>query len=176
MTSTSGSRERSVTDDSKIELGPMGSSRPGDASDSANARLLDDEGGSARPSVLHNVREAAAKSTAMAAVLSYCAASISMTVINKFAVSGEKFTMNLLVLLCQCVVGVAMVWTAKLLGWVQLRELNMHDVKTWFPISTMLVFVIYTGSKALVRRRTDHSNTWTSPSTQSLRISPSSSS
>lgn len=59
--------------------------------------------------------------------------------------------MNLLVLLCQCAVGVAMVYIAKLLGWIQLRELNARDVKTWFPISTMLVFVIWTGSKALVR-------------------------
>lgn len=59
--------------------------------------------------------------------------------------------MNLLVLLCQCAVGVVMVYGAKLLGWIQLRELNSRDIKTWFPISTMLVFVIWTGSKALVR-------------------------
>ena len=73
------------------------------------------------------------------------------TPLTQFTVSGAGFTMNLLVLLCQCTVGVAMVYIAKLLGYIQLRELNARDVKTWFPISTMLVFVIWTGSKALVR-------------------------
>lgn len=69
--------------------------------------------------------------------------------LTQFTVSGADFTMNLLVLLCQCSVGVLMVYAAKLLGWIKLRDVNSRDVKTWFPISTMLVFVIWTGSKAL---------------------------
>lgn len=153
MTSTaSGSREQARPDDSEIELGHLkAGSEPGAESDSAQARLLTNNGprSSARD-LWQNAGDVANRSGAIAAVISYCIASISMTVINKFAVSGEKFTMNLLVLLCQCTVSVLIVLVAKQLGWIQIRELNKRDVKTWFPISTMLVIVIYTGSKALV--------------------------
>ncbi|WFD03282.1 GDP-mannose transporter into the lumen of the Golgi [Malassezia obtusa] len=132
-------------DEEALELGTFrGESEPGAESDSAQSRLLNQERASART-------EGPSYAGAIAPVLSYCVASISMTVINKFTVSGAGFTMNLLVLLCQCAVGVVMVYGAKLLGWIQLRELNSRDIKTWFPISTMLVFVIWTGSKALVR-------------------------
>ncbi|WFC95996.1 GDP-mannose transporter into the lumen of the Golgi [Malassezia brasiliensis] len=133
-------------DEEALELGTFrGESEPGAESDSARARLLGQE--PASPPA--RTPEAPGYAHAIAPVLSYCIASISMTVINKFTVSGAGFTMNLLVLLCQCMVGVAMVYIAKLLGYIQLRELNARDVKTWFPISTMLVFVIWTGSKAL---------------------------
>ncbi|WFD27149.1 GDP-mannose transporter into the lumen of the Golgi [Malassezia nana] len=152
MTSTaSSSRDKARPDDSQIELGNLkGTSEPGAESDSAQAQLLSD--GKPRSSardLLHSAGDVAGRSGAIAAVISYCIASISMTVINKFAVSGEKFTMNLLVLLCQCTVSVLIVLMAKQMGWIQIRELNKRDVKTWFPISTMLVIVIYTGSKAL---------------------------
>ncbi|KAL4401249.1 GDP-mannose transporter into the lumen of the Golgi [Malassezia pachydermatis] len=127
----------------------MNGSEPGAESESSRSRLLSGDSTAAARNLLYSAHDATGKSGAVAAVLSYCVASISMTVINKFAVSGEKFTMNLLVLLCQCTVGVIMVWTAKMMGWIQIRALNMKDIKTWFPISTMLVFVIWTGSKAL---------------------------
>lgn len=148
----SGSREQARPDDSEIELGNLrGGSVPGVESDSAQAQLLNsDVPRSSARDLLQSASDVAGRSGAVAAVISYCIASISMTVINKFAVSGEKFTMNLLVLLCQCTVSVIIVLVAKHLGWIQIRELNMRDVKTWFPISTMLVIVIYTGSKALV--------------------------
>ncbi|WFD19180.1 GDP-mannose transporter into the lumen of the Golgi [Malassezia caprae] len=147
----SGSREHARPDDSGIELGNLrGASEPGVESDSAHAQLLNSDGArSSSRDLVQSASDAAGRSGAVAAVISYCVASISMTVINKFAVSGDKFTMNLLVLLCQCTVSVLIVLVAKHLGWIQIRELNMRDVKTWFPISTMLVIVIYTGSKAL---------------------------
>lgn len=31
------------------------------------------------------------------------------------------------------------------------RDFDMADAKAWFPISSLLVAVIYTGSKSLVR-------------------------
>lgn len=31
------------------------------------------------------------------------------------------------------------------------RDFDMKDVKAWYPISCLLVAVIYTGSKSLVR-------------------------
>lgn len=172
MTSTAtGSRGKSAGDDAEIELGAMNGSEPGAESESSRSRLLSGDSTAAARNLLYSAHDATGKSGAVAAVLSYCVASISMTVINKFAVSGEKFTMNLLVLLCQCTVGVIMVWTAKMMGWIQIRALNMKDIKTWFPISTMLVFVIWTGSKALVRacQRLTHSNSWTSQFTQFSR-------
>lgn len=54
------------------------------------------------------------------------------------------------VLLVQSLVGVTLVRIAKGMGLIQIRELNARDVKAWLPISTLLVFVIWTGSKALV--------------------------
>ncbi|CAD6888872.1 unnamed protein product [Tilletia controversa] len=82
-------------------------------------------------------------------ILSYCAASIAMTVVNKYVLSGKKFNMNLLVLLCQSVVGVSIVTVASRMGLIQIRPLNGKDAKAWMPVSMLLVAVIFTGSKAL---------------------------
>lgn len=59
------------------------------------------------------------------------------------------FSLNLVVLLIQSAVGCALVMMAKALKWIEIRPLNAKDVKLWMPISTLLVFVIWTGSKAL---------------------------
>lgn len=72
-----------------------------------------------------------------------------MTVVNKFTVSGAGFNMNLLVLLIQSTVGCVCVVIAERAGLIQLRGLNKRDAWNWMPLSTMLVFVIWTGSKAL---------------------------
>ncbi|EFP90080.1 GDP-mannose transporter into the lumen of the Golgi [Puccinia graminis f. sp. tritici] len=82
-------------------------------------------------------------------VFSYCAASILMTVINKFVVSGRHFSMNFLLLTIQSVVCVGCVATSKSLRLIKYRDLDKNDAKRWFPISFLLVVVIYTGSKAL---------------------------
>lgn len=89
---------------------------------------------------------------ALPPILSYCAASITMTVVNKFVLSGTHFSLNLLVLLIQCLVGVILVKVGQKFGLLNLREWNTKDAKAWLPISTLLVFVIWTGSKALVSR------------------------
>lgn len=60
------------------------------------------------------------------------------------------FTLNLVVLLIQSTVGCLLVVGAQQLRWIELRPLNTKDVQSWMPISTALVFVIWTGSKALV--------------------------
>jgi len=87
---------------------------------------------------------------ALPPILSYCAASITMTVVNKFVLSGSHFSLNLLVLLIQCLVGVILVKLGQKLGLLSLRDWNTKDAKAWLPISTLLVLVIWTGSKALV--------------------------
>ncbi len=70
---------------------------------------------------------------------------------RQFIVLDKKFNLNLVVLLMQSLIGVTLVVVAERIGWIQLRGLNRKDVKLWFPISVLLVFVIYTGSKAIVR-------------------------
>ncbi|KAK6910944.1 GDP-mannose transporter 2 [Kwoniella mangroviensis CBS 8507] len=82
-------------------------------------------------------------------ILSYCVASIMMTVVNKFVVSGHQFTMTFLLLTIQSAVCVACVWTVKRIGFISFRDFDMNDAKTWFPVSFLLVAVIYTGSKSL---------------------------
>lgn len=74
-----------------------------------------------------------------------------MTVINKYVVSGAHFDMNFLLLTIQSAVCVAAVFIAKRLGVITFRDFDMKDAKIWFPISALLVTVIYSGSKSLVR-------------------------
>ncbi|KAG0149145.1 hypothetical protein CROQUDRAFT_59692 [Cronartium quercuum f. sp. fusiforme G11] len=82
-------------------------------------------------------------------VICYCAASILMTVVNKFVVSGHHFTMNFLLLTIQSTVCVTCVAISKTLKLITYRDFDRADAKRWFPISFLLVVVIYTGSKAL---------------------------
>ncbi|EIM22106.1 UDP-galactose transporter [Wallemia mellicola CBS 633.66] len=82
-------------------------------------------------------------------IISYCFASISMTIINKYIVSGEHFNMNLLLLSIQSIVCILTVYILKLSGFINYKDFNLVDIKNWFPVSFSLVLVIYTGSKAL---------------------------
>lgn len=100
-------------------------------------------------------------------IICYCMASILMTVINKvghrtklldiildndvqFVVSGHGFSMNFLLLCIQSSFCVACVSLVKILGIISFRDFDKKDAKMWFPISFLLVSVIYTGSKSLV--------------------------
>jgi GDP-mannose transporter len=58
--------------------------------------------------------------------------------------------MNFLLLCIQSLVCVLCVLTVKRLGIISFRNFDMADAKAWFPISCLLVAVIYTGSKSLV--------------------------
>jgi GDP-mannose transporter len=58
--------------------------------------------------------------------------------------------MNFLLLCIQSLVCVACVATVKKAGIISFRTFDVHDAKAWFPISFLLVSVIYTGSKSLV--------------------------
>ncbi|PPQ94643.1 hypothetical protein CVT25_009374 [Psilocybe cyanescens] len=82
-------------------------------------------------------------------ILCYCIASILMTVVNKFVVSGAQFSMNFLLLCIQSLVCVACVVVVKKIGIISFRAFDWADAKAWFPISFLLVSVIYTGSKSL---------------------------
>ncbi|KAJ6591830.1 hypothetical protein DFH09DRAFT_1025859 [Mycena vulgaris] len=94
----------------------------------------------------------AAKEPPMSAVppiACYCMASILMTIINKFVVSGANFSMNFLLLCIQSIVCVSCVAIVKKTKIISFRAFDTQDAKAWFPISFMLVLVIYTGSKSL---------------------------
>lgn len=82
-------------------------------------------------------------------IVCYCLASILMTVMNKFVVSGSQFTMTFLLLTIQSSVCVLCVSVVKKLGIISFRNFSWQDAKIWWPVSTMLVGVIYTGSKSL---------------------------
>ncbi|KAF9457189.1 GDP-mannose transporter [Collybia nuda] len=85
----------------------------------------------------------------MPPIICYCLASILMTLVNKFVVSGANFSMNFLLLAIQSLVCVACVVAVKRVGIISFRQFDMQDAKAWFPISFLLVSVIYTGSKSL---------------------------
>lgn len=57
--------------------------------------------------------------------------------------------MNFLLLCIQSTVCVSCVALVKALGIISFREFAVKDAKAWFPISFLLVTVIYTGSKSL---------------------------
>ncbi|GBE86521.1 GDP-mannose transporter [Sparassis crispa] len=94
-------------------------------------------------------REPSSSVSAVPPIVCYCLASIIMTVVNKFVVSGRQFNMNFLLLCIQSTVCVACVMFVKKLGIISFRSFDTKDAKMWFPISFLLVLVIYTGSKSL---------------------------
>lgn len=82
-------------------------------------------------------------------VLCYCAASIMMTVINKYVVSGRNFNMTCLMLTMQSAFCTGAVLIAKSLGLLNLQPFDTDAARRWFPISFMLAGMIYTGSKSI---------------------------
>ncbi|KAK9453823.1 hypothetical protein V1511DRAFT_522378 [Dipodascopsis uninucleata] len=82
-------------------------------------------------------------------IMSYCMASILMTVTNKFVLSGYSFNLNFFLLMIQSLVCVMAIQTCKSLKMITYRDFNMVEAKKWFPISCLLVVMIYTSSKAL---------------------------
>ena len=59
--------------------------------------------------------------------------------------------MNFLLLTIQSTVCVLCVVSVKKAGIISFRDFDKTDAKKWFPISALLVSVIYTGSKSIVR-------------------------
>ncbi|KAI9826832.1 MAG: GDP-mannose transporter into the lumen of the Golgi [Thelocarpon impressellum] len=82
-------------------------------------------------------------------VLSYCGSSILMTVTNKYVLSGTGFNLNFFLLCVQSVVCVIAIQTCKTFGVITYRDFNSDEAKKWFPISLLLIGMIYTSTKAL---------------------------
>ncbi|PGH28661.1 GDP-mannose transporter [[Emmonsia] crescens] len=82
-------------------------------------------------------------------VFCYCCSSILMTVTNKYVLSGTSFNLNFFLLCVQSLVCVAAIQTCKSLKIITYRDFNIDEAKKWFPISLLLIGMIYTGTKAL---------------------------
>ncbi|PNY26773.1 GDP-mannose transporter [Tolypocladium capitatum] len=85
-----------------------------------------------------------------ASVVAYCLSSISMTLVNKYVVSGNSWNLHLFYLAIQSIIGTVTILACKQLGMI--KELDSFDAKRaqrWFPISLLLVGMIFTGNKAL---------------------------
>ncbi|KAK8844070.1 GDP-mannose transporter 1 [Kwoniella newhampshirensis] len=128
-------------------------SRPGTPSifgkDDTTSTLLNNLGGPARDEREKKETPQVGSKEQALPILAYCAASIMMTVVNKYVVSGANFTMTFLLLAIQSAVCVLAVFSVKRLGYITFRDFDKNDAKAWWPISTLLVAVIYTGSKSL---------------------------
>jgi len=87
---------------------------------------------------------------APASVLAYCMASISMTVVNKYVVSGAEWNLTFFYLACQSIICTVTITTCKRAGLIKtLAPVTLDKCKKWFPISFLLVGMIYTSTKAL---------------------------
>ncbi|KAL0473715.1 GDP-mannose transporter [Neurospora intermedia] len=85
-----------------------------------------------------------------ASIIAYCLSSISMTVVNKYVVSGSEWNLNFFYLAVQSLVCTAAILICKQLGMFQnLAAFDSTKAKKWFPISLLLVGMIYTSTKAL---------------------------
>ncbi|KAI8097873.1 uncharacterized protein B0P05DRAFT_576782 [Gilbertella persicaria] len=82
-------------------------------------------------------------------IASYCAASILMTVTNKYVLSGYDFNMNFLLLTIQNLTCVVLLQSFKFLNLIKFRDFDSDEARKWSPIAAALVAMIYTGSKAL---------------------------
>jgi len=82
-------------------------------------------------------------------ILCYCASSILMTTTNKYVLSGLDYNLNFLLLAVQSIVCVAAIGSAKASGFITYRDFNYDEARKWFPISLLLIGMIYTGTWAI---------------------------
>ncbi|KAJ9145391.1 Golgi GDP-mannose transporter [Pleurostoma richardsiae] len=85
-----------------------------------------------------------------ASIVAYCMSSISMTLINKYVVSGTSWNLHFLYLAIQSIVCIIAIEACKQLGLIKtLAPFAKDKARRWFPIAFLLVAQIYTGNKAL---------------------------
>jgi GDP-mannose transporter len=82
-------------------------------------------------------------------VISYCASSILMTVTNKYILSFPDYNLNFLLLAVQSIVCVVAIQSCKSAGIITYRDFKTDEAKKWFPISLLLIGMIYTSTKAI---------------------------
>ncbi|EMC97350.1 hypothetical protein BAUCODRAFT_448796 [Baudoinia panamericana UAMH 10762] len=82
-------------------------------------------------------------------ILAYCGSSILMTVTNKYVLSGTNFNLNFLLLAVQSIVCIIAIQSCKSAGVITYRDFNTDEARKWFPISLLLIGMIWTSTKAL---------------------------
>ncbi|KAJ1930702.1 GDP-mannose transporter into the lumen of the Golgi [Tieghemiomyces parasiticus] len=82
-------------------------------------------------------------------ILAYCLSSITMTMVNKFVLSGFQHHMVFLMLGIQALSSVVLlVVSSKFLN-LQYRSMSMADARAWLPVSVTQAVMLYTGGKSL---------------------------
>ncbi|KAG6001535.1 GDP-mannose transporter into the lumen of the Golgi [Claviceps maximensis] len=100
----------------------------------------------------HDIRQLLSKldNNPLLSVLAYCLSSISMTVVNKYVVSGTFWNLNFFYLGVQAIVCISAISACKSFGLIRnLAPFDPEKARKWFPISLLLVGMIYTSTKAL---------------------------
>lgn len=72
-----------------------------------------------------------------------------MTASNKYVLSGHAFNLNFFLLMVQSIVCIVAIAICKQFKVISYRDFSTDEARKWFPISFLLVVMIYTGSKAL---------------------------
>ncbi|KAF2868523.1 hypothetical protein BDV95DRAFT_130865 [Massariosphaeria phaeospora] len=85
----------------------------------------------------------------MLSVFAYCGSSILMTTTNKYVLSGMDYNLNFFLLCVQSVICVVAISICKSSGLITYRDFNSDEAKKWFPISVLLIGMIYTSTWAL---------------------------
>ncbi|KAF7192942.1 GDP-mannose transporter 1 [Pseudocercospora fuligena] len=82
-------------------------------------------------------------------IFAYCGSSILMTVSNKYCVNGTGWNLSFFLLAVQALVCIAAISTCKAFGIITYRDFNTDEARKWFPVSLLLIGMIYTSIKAL---------------------------
>lgn len=90
-----------------------------------------------------------ASSSTILALTSYCLSSIGMTVLNKYVLSSHHFKLPFLLLTCQSAVCVLFLVACKQAELLKYRPFTRQEAIQWFPVSLLLIVMIYTGSLSL---------------------------
>ena len=88
-------------------------------------------------------------SSTLLALGSYCCSSIGMTVLNKYVLSSHHFKLPFLLLTCQSLVCVLFLMVCKHGDLLKYRRFTKQEATQWFPVSLLLIVMIYTGSLSL---------------------------
>ncbi|KAL3458652.1 GDP-mannose transporter [Aspergillus heterothallicus] len=103
-----------------------------------------------KPEPLNQGFFAQLENSSTASILAYCFSSISMTVVNKYVVSGSSWNLNFLYLAIQSTICTAAILILKQMGFIpNLAALEAGKAKKWLPVSVFFVGMIYTGTKSL---------------------------
>ncbi len=95
------------------------------------------------PSIHTTAAEARrSKTTVIVAGAAYCAASVTMVLVNKLALSSFNFTSPTGLLWFQCFVCVVLVWVCEGLQFIRRQRLTMEIMKIWLPVNILFVLMI----------------------------------